>query len=433
MKRKIKIFLPVLAIIFTAQSCLILGGSRRPAGPEIELLWWKPFDEPVLLQPLVTEFQKVRPNVKITYVQKNVETYEADVLNALAAGEGPDIFTIHNDWLPRYLDKVVAAPEEIWKLRDFQQNFLEVVNFDLVSKGKIFAVPLAVDVLSLYYNKDMLSGSGIPRPPATWEELISLTSKLTLQDRLGNFQRSVVALGTAENINRAPDILSLLLLQNGTGFYHPEKSQGGSFDESRRDETGKTYSPAATALEFYTQFANPAKVTYTWNSRSNNSIEGFANSQVAMIFSYAYLRKTLREKAPFLNYSVAPAPQIDLAQNRINFANYWAETVSKQSQNQKAAWEFLKFISSKEVLPKYYEAQKQVSSRIDILETQLSDPEIGSFAEHALSAKSFYKPDADAVESIFVQMINDVVLRDVSAEEAVGAASRKLNLLWRNF
>jgi len=184
-------------------------------------------------------------------------------------------------------------------------------------------------------------------------------------------------------------------------------------------------------LEFYTQFANPAKLTYTWNNRSNNSIEAFAGGQVAMIFSYSYLRATLQAKSPFLNYAVAPMPQIDPKKSRVNYANYWAEGVAKGSQYQEAAWQFLKFITSKEILPKYYEAQKQVSPRLDILEQQISDPEIGVFAENALSAKSLYKPDSDVVESIFVQMIDNVVLRSVTPQEAIKDATQKLNVLLR--
>ena len=195
---------------------------------------------------------------------------------------------------------------------------------------------------------------------------------------------------------------------------------------------GNTFSPAETALTFYTQFANPAKVTYTWNARSNNSIEAFAAGRVAMIFSYHYLRENLAGRAPFLNYAVAPAPQIDQGKNKSNFANYWAEAVSAQSKNQEAAWRFLKFISQKDVLKKYYAVKPRPSARIDLIEEQIADPEIGVFAENALSAKSFYKPDSRAVESIMAQMINDVVLRNVPPKEALSAASQKFSLLLRN-
>ena len=419
----------LLAVVFTAQACGFGGGNQ----PEpVDLIWWKPFDGPEAIQPLMEEFQKAYPHIRVTYVEKDVETYEDELIDALAAGKGPDIFSIHNDWLPKHQDKITPVTPSLLSLREFRENFVEVANSDLEAGEQVYAIPLAVDVLALYYNKDLLTSAGIVVPPKTWEELVGSTRRLTRQDSLGNFQRSAVALGTADNINRAVDILGLLMLQNGTVFYGPNQLQS-TLDQNIQDASGNFFSPGARALEFYTQFANPAKVTYTWNNRSNNSIEAFVNGQVAMIFSYAYLRDQLEERAPFLNYGIAPVPQISEQATKANFANYWAEAVSKQSTNPDAAWQFLKFISSREVLPRYYEVQKQASSRFDIIETQVVDPEIGVFAENALSARSFYKPDSQAVETIFVQMINDVVLRNISPTDAVGAASQKINLLLRNF
>ena len=421
-----KLLILSLAIVFTAQSC----NRQQPRPEEIELTWWKPFDDARIVEPLISEFQKVYPNVRVNYTQKNIENYEDELRDALAEGEGPDIFSIHNDWLPKHKAKLAPAPDNIFSAREFKENFLEVTNADLTEDSKVYTAPLAVDVLALYYNRDILSSAGIPRPPATWQELIDMVSRLTRLDNLGNFQRNAVALGTAENINRAPDILGLLMLQNGTPLYSSNRDSA-TLDQQIQDPQGNYYSPGSRALEFYTQFANPAKLTYTWNNRSNNSIEAFAGGQVAMIFSYSYLRATLQAKSPFLNYAVAPMPQIDPKKSRVNYANYWAEGVAKGSQYQEAAWQFLKFITSKEILPKYYEAQKQVSPRLDILEQQISDPEIGVFAENALSAKSLYKPDSDVVESIFVQMIDNVVLRSVTPQEAIKDATQKLNVLLR--
>ncbi len=427
----LKLSLLVLAVLFTAVSCNLPGVGGGGGKPRVELTWWKTFDTEEQVRPLVEEFQKSFPNIHIKFVPKNIETYEDELVNALASGSGPDIFTIHNDWLPTHKDKLFPAPESIFTLRDLRDNFAEIASVELVGEGKVYAVPLALDVLAMYYNKDILSSVGIARPPATWEELVEDTPKITRQDQVGNFQRQAVALGTADHINRAPDILELLMLQNGTLIYSEDK-RTAIFDQTARDSNNSLYSPGVRALEFYTQFADPAKVTYTWNNRSNNSIEAFAAGKVAMIFSYSYLRATLADKAPFLNYGVAPMPQLAGSLNRINFANYWAEGVAKQSQHPQEAWQFLKFVTDSKNLPKYYEVQKQVAPRIDILEKQIPDTDIGVFAENALSAKTFYKPDSDAVESILVQMINDVVLHNVSPPEAVAAAAQKFNLILRS-
>ena len=298
-----KIITLSLAVMLTAASCNFGFGSGPKAEQEIQLTWWKPFDEPRQVEPLIEEFQKAYPKVRVNYVKKDIDTYEEELINALASGTGPDIFSIHNDWLPKHKEKLAAAPEKLISIRDYQNDFAAAVAEDFINDYKIYGVPLAIDVLALYYNKNILASAGIARPPATWEELVDMVPKLTRQDNLGNFQRQAIALGTADNINRAPDILALLMLQNGTPLYSTDKNEA-AFDQTIEDENGDPYQPGARALEFYTQFANPAKTTYTWNNRSNNSIEAFAAGQVGMIFSYSYLRQTLAEKAPFLNYGI---------------------------------------------------------------------------------------------------------------------------------
>ena len=62
------------------------------------------------------------PYIKVIYYKKNHLTYEKNLLEAMAAGRGPDIFMLHHTWMPRYENKVYVAPQEIILLRDFQES-----------------------------------------------------------------------------------------------------------------------------------------------------------------------------------------------------------------------------------------------------------------------------------------------------------------------
>src|SRR3989338_8631768 len=139
---KLKIITLSLAVMLTAASCNFGFGSGPKAEQEIQLTWWKPFDEPRQVEPLIEEFQKAYPKVRVNYVKKDIDTYEEELINALASGTGPDIFSIHNDWLPKHKEKLAAAPEKLISIRDYQNDFAAAVAEDFINDYKIYGVPL---------------------------------------------------------------------------------------------------------------------------------------------------------------------------------------------------------------------------------------------------------------------------------------------------
>lgn len=412
----------ILGVVFLSG-----GGGNAPGNNEpIELVWWKTFDGQENMQEITQAYSQLYKNVKITYVKKDPTTYEQELVNAIASGNGPDILTIHNDWLPKHGDKLAPMPVTLMNEKIYRETFLDVAAEDFIKDNRIYAVPMSVDALALYYNKDILNSVGITEPPKTWEEVKTAVQKITRQETNGDFIRSGIAMGTSANVNRSVDILSLLMLQNGTQFYGP--NQDVTLDTSY-DVSGERVNPAANALDFYTQFANPGKKTYTWNSKSNNSIDAFSQSKVGMMISYSYMREIILDKAPNLNLGIAPVPQVDNTGLKVNFANYWGEAVSNRSKNPDAAWNFLNFLTQKDNLLKYYAKHKLPASRKDTVTEQFSDLAIGVFAEAAPTAKAVRKSDAPSFEGIFIKMIDDVVLLNQSASESIFNGAQQLRLL----
>jgi multiple sugar transport system substrate-binding protein len=405
------------------------GGGNQTNNEQVELIWWKPFQDRSDIASFVEEYQKIRPNVTIKYVKKNINDYEQELINAIAAGNSPDIFTIHNDWLPKHIDKMSAMPENMMTERQYRETFVDVAAADFIKDSRIYGIPLAIDVLALYYNKDILGSAGIFTPPTTWPEVVAAVQKVTKQDTSGNFTRSGIAMGTSANINRAADLLMLLMLQNGTIFYN-ENFTSARFNQQIR-VGDQNFNPGATALDFYTQFARPSKKAYTWNTKADNSVDAFAQGKLAMMLSYSYMLPTVKDKAPNLNWGVVSTPQVDSTGLKVNFANYWGEGVSKVSKKQEYAWDFLRFISQKEVLRKYQDKVRTPSSRKDLLAEQTSDLELGPFAEGAITARTVYKPDANQFEAIILKMIDDVILRGSEADDAVSDAVSQVNILLR--
>lgn len=420
-----RVIVASLAVMFLAIGCSKKGGSGQP----VVLKIWKPFADSGQMQPLFTAYQALHPNVQFEYTDKNIDNYESDLLDALASGNGPDIFSINNSWLPKYIDKVTPAPDKTFTLKDYKDAYVDVVVHDFTKDNKVYGTALSVDSLALYYNKDILGTAGIATPPKTWDELAVDSRKITKQDQTGYFIRSGVAMGTNSNVYHAPDILYLLMLQDGA---IPWSADGlnPTFAQSVK-KNGNYVNPGQEALNFYTSFANPNSANYTWNQRSDYSIDAFANGRAAMLYGYGFVRDLVVAKSPNLNFDVAPVPQQNLDDPAVNYASYFGEVVNKQSKNADWAWDFLKFATSKNSLDKFYAKNKQASSRKDLIEQQINDPDIGVFAHANLTAKSFYKPDEAKQDAIFAAMIDNVVLKGMKVSDALGQAQQQAQTLSR--
>ena len=407
---------------------LIFGFIKTPKAKPATLEIWG-LDDEGNLQELLSDYKKENKHITINYEKKSFADYETELINAFAADKGPDIWLIHNTWLLKHKDKIKELPNELFSLNDFRATFVEVVEKDLVDENKIYALPLYVDTLALFYNKDILNSAGIPLPPDTWEELIADLDKLVQRNQWGGIEQAGAALGTAENVDHSTDILALLMLQNGTKMVNEDK-KSATFDESIYIE-GKAYQPGQDALRFYTDFSNPSKRAYTWNRQMSYSLDAFIEGKVAMMFNYSNQIPTIKDRAPYLNFGISSMPQIKGRNFDIDYANYWAFTVSKKTRVSQEAWKFILYLNQKENAKKYLETVNRPVARRDLVNWQKDDLELGVFAKQSLSAQTWHKVESRAIEIIFANAIESVVLGRANVTKAIQAAADQVTLLMK--
>ncbi len=153
--------------------------------------------------------------------------------------------------------------------------------------------------------------------------------------------------------------------------------------------------------------------------------------KTAMMINYSHHIDTIRAKSPYLNFGIAPVPQIKGREFDINYSNYWGLTVSKNAKYPEEAWKFLLYISRSDNLKKYLEKAKRPTPRRDLIEWQRENPDLGVFANQALSARSWYQADNQAIETIFANMVESVVLGAETIEQALEKAADQITILMR--
>lgn len=428
-KTKIIIFSAIGLLAIIVIVALILNPFREAAPAPVTLEFWSVFDDSSVYRSLIEKYRQLNPNITINYHKKDIATYESELVNALAAGRGPDIFSIHNTWLPKHLDKLAPSPEGSVSAARYNEVFVDVAGQDFIKDGRIYAFPLSVDSLALFYNKELFNSAGISGPPKTWAEFNSAVEKLVIRDDRNNLLRAGATIGTARNVNRSTDILMALMIQSGAKMVSDDGT-GATFDQSQASAAGN-FNPGLQALIFYTNFANPALKVYTWNNSQHYSLDAFVEGQAAMTLNYAYQAPIIAARSPHLNFGVAPLPQISLNGAKATFANYWGQAVAKGSANQAAAWQFIVWLASRESSREYLVAAQKPASRRDLIDEQKDDADLGAFAQQSLFAKSWREADNSAIERIFADMIESVAGGRAAADAALRQASEQVTVLMR--
>jgi len=403
----IKKILPLILIIL-----IILGAAfvvyrfvlplvRQPE--EVTLTYWGLWESSSVMNEVLADWEREHPKIKVSYAQQSSEEYRERLQSALARGEGPDIFRFHNAWVPMLKNELEPVPATVMDAATYEDTFYPVAVSSLRSGATYMGIPLEIDTLALFYNQDIFTAAAV-EPPQTWDELRQLASQLTLRDDEGRIQRAGVALGTTSNIWHWSDILGLMMLQNGADLANPL----GALAED--------------ALSFYTIFSKTDRV---WDETLPSSLMAFATGKTAMFFGYSWDVFEIKNANPNLDFRITTAPQ--LPGTDIAWASFWVEGVSKKSQNKAAAWEFLKFLSSKETMQELYQAESRVRlfgepySRTEMASTLQADPMVAPFINQAPKAETWY-----LCSRTFDNGINDKMIQYF--EDAVNAVNAGENL-----
>jgi ABC-type glycerol-3-phosphate transport system substrate-binding protein len=159
----------------------IIPGLQTPGeGKPVPLTVWGPIDS----EDTVTRAAQGL-NYQIAYERIDPAKYESTLVNALASGEGPDVFMVHSSWLPKHFAKLLPAPAAAITGAAFDSLYPTVATQDFAPDGIVYALPLYIDTLTLFYNKDLFDSAGIAVPPKTWVDFETLVPKLRGLDATG--------------------------------------------------------------------------------------------------------------------------------------------------------------------------------------------------------------------------------------------------------
>jgi ABC-type glycerol-3-phosphate transport system substrate-binding protein len=416
-------FFVALAIAGLVAFAMFRGGSQQASNI---VVWGMVPSESI--DKILGELRSSRNGaVNMNYVFKDPAVFDNELLNAIASGRSPDAVILPNDLIYRYSDKIIPVPYSSISESDFRNTYVDMASVYLTSSG-ILALPISVDPLIMYWNRDIFNTTGKTNPPAYWDELQAMVPDFVVKNASKDILRSGVAFGEFRNVTHPKELLTLLMMQAGSRMVENNADYyTANLDESG---TGSGVYPASAAFRYYTDFADPNKVVYSWNRSLKNDKQTFIAGDLAVYFGLASEYSEIAAKNPNLNFGISSVPQKRDARIFITDGLMNGFSILKGSVDPANALTQITKILAPDVLQYWVDYGNIIPARRDMLSTSNTDKVLKVLSyRSALSAKTWMDPDGQETDKIFQQAIESISTGKKYVYEAIADLNGGINLL----
>jgi ABC-type glycerol-3-phosphate transport system substrate-binding protein len=413
----------VLGVLIFSGAIKIPDRSNKPQG---KVVLWGTFPG----SAFNTVLESINSNnLSLSYVEKDKATYQQDLIEAFANGSGPDIYIITPDLLRDNANFLYKIPYASYQQKVFTDSFIDGANIYLDKDG-ILGLPLVVDPIVLYYNKDTITNEGIVSPPLVWSELFKLNSSLTRKENNGTINQSMIALGQYNNINNVKDILATLLIQNNNPII--ERGADSNYkvllNMSNLESSGST---TESIMKFFLEFSNPSITSYSWNRSLPNSLDMFISGKLAFYIGRASELFDIQSMNPNLSFDVAQIPQVEGYTAKRTYGEIYAIVFNKKSLNISSSLGVAQMLSTGEYASNLSASLSLPPASKALLSVK---PETNSylytFFNSALISKSWLDPNKTKSGSIFKEMVENILSNNLSINSSIDKAQGQLELLF---
>lgn len=406
----------------------ILPGFRSQSGSAVSKLeMWGVFPESALNSVVNDINQQNGKTFTLSYKYYPPDQIDAKLIDALAAGGGPDLVILPHELILENEDKLAPIPQQSVSARNYQSSFVDEGSLFAVPNGYA-ALPLIVDPLVMYVNKDLYTNANLPLFPTNWTSFIQDQPKLTVIGSNNSIIQSAAPLGTFSNNNNAKDIFSLLLLQAGDQIIQMDSNNNLKvLLNAQSNSVGQ--SPAVAATDFFLQFSDPTKTTYTWNRSLPEAFQAFTNELAANYFGFASELPQIQTTNPHLNFDVTVVPQRDNS-NRLTFGRLYGAAVTKKAASNGNALKAVLALAAQGEMKNLAQNLNLPSASRVVLAQAVTDPYLQVFDDSALISHGWYDLAPAESATIFQSMMDAVSSGRLETQSAIATAAGELeNLL----
>jgi len=408
-----------LAVFATSKG---LGGGAAEVGP---VAAWGTLPQIEVTEALGELSISDKRFTQVTYTEKPASSFSADLAQAIAEGQGPDLVFITQEQLLSERGKLAVITSQQLPERTFIDSFVPMSELFLTTGGA-YGVPIVIDPLVFFYNRTALTDAGVASAPSSWEAVNGLAQSLTRGTAAATITRSVVPFGSYTNVSNARAIIAALFFQAGI----PISTATDLGIESALRKGGEAgIASSEAAVDFYTQFADPAKTVYTWNQTLPQSRDAFIAGDLVFYPGFASEEKFIQNANPNLEFDMAPLPQPSTASVKVTYGLLYTAAVPRAAYNATGATEIALALSAPSATRQFATSLGMAPALRALLTPSTDDRYAAIYYPEALRARGWLSPASSAIDGIFAGMIGNVTSGRRSILEALETADDSLDAL----
>ena len=320
-----------------------------------------------------------------------------------AADTLPDLAQAYNNWLSSYSDKLVHLDDFVANDFDNWDDIVAGYRDENSQFGFISGVPFNKSTYVLFYNKTMFDELDLTAP-LTWNELLE-------QAKIIKEEKGIETIGWDD----LAGMFQAMLAQNGCGYID---ENGALFDNEKGLET----------VEFIMNLYNNGYARlvgedkYFSNVISNQLIASYVGSSTGASYITAD------------GWELGVAPLASNTEMAANAAGTNIVMFSKDTNKQKAAWEYLKFLTSADATTEWAMATGYLPVRTSAYESETyqqfmaTDPT--SVAAYSQAAYFISQPAFEGSYDVMTAVSNTLeeqILNEADAQTALDALVKAVN------
>ena len=301
------------------------SGKGSDGKTSIRFATWDSAEDLDYQQSLVDEFNESQDQIKVTLEAYGGE-YDTKISAGMGSGDAPDVMYMWN--YPSYYKALEPLDTFIANEGDaFKADYYETLWDYNMMNGDIYGMPVGFTTHALFFNKDLFAEAGVAEPTAdwTWDDLKVAAEKITnsLED----------VKGFAFQMKPDPYDFEMYAWSNGGAYTDAEGSLEGNLNSKE-------------TIEAVAMFQEMADAGYAIATQKSGTDE-FRSGKAAMYIYGAWSLASFDKDG--LNYGVVDIPAFKGAgTDSVSILSSSGLSISKDSKNKEAAWEFVKYWTNAE-------------------------------------------------------------------------------------